>query len=394
MRWIEVAPPGATTSLALTPPAPARRTRRHGHPIHRARRRRRARLDVAAGASRRRAAGVGRCPADVHLRRPGRQPLLHRARRRRDRRTADRSTPDVLDTSSPQAAHQPGRRVDLRRHRLERPSSSAPAASSRLPARWTDSRSSSSFMALGDGTHKLPVRADLRARHRQAGGRHRDDPPDGAPPQLTVATRRCARRCVPQQVGVPVVPGVLTDQLLQVPAEAPPVAGTDRGQVGVLGDALIGAVPLDGPRLQRRLRHRCIHLDVPLGTVVGVLAPDEDQLGRRSSAHDAYARSISVRCRTRPSRDSGDGGADRIDELGVVEPCALLLQCAAMEMEPSHEHVAHVAIRRFRSPVQRSHGPTVPRRRRRGPAPGLQARPWNECRASAASSSRPRTRRR
>ncbi len=42
----------------------------------------------------------------------------------------------------------------------------------------------SSFMALGDGTHKLPVKADVRTSDRQAGGGHRLRPPARASRRL------------------------------------------------------------------------------------------------------------------------------------------------------------------------------------------------------------------
>ena len=40
-------------------------------------------------------------------------------------------------------------------------------------------------MALGDGTHMLPVKADIRKAINKEGGRHRERPPPGADRQLT-----------------------------------------------------------------------------------------------------------------------------------------------------------------------------------------------------------------
>ena len=83
----------------------------------------------------------------------------------------------------------------------------------------------------------------------------------------------------PDQVGMPVVAGVLADQLLQVPAAAATVGARGVLEVKALDDS-IGARLLVAPgtHRSRHLGRRTVEVEV--GTAVDVLAPDPDQVRR------------------------------------------------------------------------------------------------------------------
>src|SRR5829696_1316751 len=99
--------------------------------------------------------------------------------------------------------------------------------------------------------YPCPRRSSLR-RHRPTGAEERIDLLAGLPVDPLA-----------DEIGVPVVARVLTDELLQVPSETVAVAGSGRVERVVGRDSLVGARPLPHPRRHRLFEHRRVGIDVP-----------------------------------------------------------------------------------------------------------------------------------
>lgn len=154
-----------------------------------------------------------------------------------------------------------------------------------------------------------------------------------------------------------VVPCVLADKFLQVPADGTAVAAAHRIESLVRSDPLVRLAPFAEPGGHGLGVHRGVGIDIPFRTAVEVDTPDPLELGLRTERPDGVC--AFHLCHVSHETEQGErGGRHRAKgELGGVQPPAFRFERVAVEGESAQHDASLVALGRFGNPGCLTHKP-------------------------------------